>query len=217
MSGAAVDPDLADDRENQVFGRDARRQLALDIHGQRLWLALQQALRCQDMSDLRRPDTESQRTERAVGTGVTVATDDRLARLRSPKLGPDDVHDSPFAAAIAQQIEAELLAVPLHLSNLVCGAFTGDEQILERVDGRRRRGMVQRRQCQIRATNRELVLAQDGKCLRRSDFVNDVQIDIQDRRRIHGLFNDDMIRPYLLEQGRGVAQCFVSDVAFVIR
>ena len=86
MPGAAVDTDLADDRENQVFCRDAGRQRSLDVHGKRLWLALQQALRRQDMPDLRRADAESQRTESAVGAGVTVATDDRLARLRSPKL-----------------------------------------------------------------------------------------------------------------------------------
>ena len=70
--------------------------------------------------------------------------------------------------------------------------------------------MIKRRQRQVRAPNRERVLAQYRERLWCRYFVDDVQVDIKDGRRFYRLFDYDMIRPDLFEQGSGCAQDSVS-------
>src|SRR5204863_503300 len=73
--------DLADDPQGHVLGGDAARQGAVHAHLHRLRPRLHETLRGEHVLDLRRADAEGERAEGAVGRGVGVAADDRLARL----------------------------------------------------------------------------------------------------------------------------------------
>ena len=94
VADAAARGDLADEVQDQVLGRDAGAELAVDAQLERLGLRLQQRLRGQHVLDFARADAERQRAERAVRRGVAVAADDRHAGLRVALLRADDVDDA---------------------------------------------------------------------------------------------------------------------------
>src|SRR5579862_2678805 len=94
MSHRPTHADLADDAQDEVLGRGARWQLATDFDLQGLRALLWQRLRRQHVLDLGSADAESQRTDRAVRRRMAVAADDDHARLRSPQLWANDVHDA---------------------------------------------------------------------------------------------------------------------------
>src|SRR6185437_8630051 len=103
----ARNSDFADDGENQVLRRYTGRELAADVDGQRAGLFLQQALRREHVTHLRRADAERKRAERAMGARVAVAADHGFAGLGEPKLRPDDVHDAAARVAQPQKLDAE--------------------------------------------------------------------------------------------------------------
>ena len=103
--------DLADDGEDDVFGRDAPAQLAVDADLHRLGPGLRQRLGRQDVLDLAGADAEGQRAERAVGAGVAVAADDGHARLGQAQFRADDVDDALPPGVEVVERDAELLAV----------------------------------------------------------------------------------------------------------
>src|SRR6202012_5800676 len=76
---AAAGADLPDDREDQVLGRYALGQRALDVDRHGLRLDLGQRLGREDVLALARADAEGERAERAVRRGVRVAAHDRQA------------------------------------------------------------------------------------------------------------------------------------------
>src|SRR5205823_7892664 len=96
----------------------------VDREGARL--ALQQALCCEDVADLGRADAEGQRTEGAVGAGVTVSADNGLARLREAQLGSNDVNDPALLAAQPKQLDPEGGAVGFELAHLPGGGIDRD-------------------------------------------------------------------------------------------
>src|SRR5690606_37813622 len=98
----------ADDLEDQVLRGHALAEPPVEIDRERLRLALQQALRREDVAHLGRADTERERAERAVRARMRVAADDRLAGLRRAELGTDHVHDAALTAEEAAQLDAEL-------------------------------------------------------------------------------------------------------------
>ena len=102
VAGGAADADLRDQGQDDVLGRDARRQPALTSTARVFGLRLEQALRGQHVPDLAGADAEGQRAERAVGAGVAVPADDGHAGLGEAQLGPDDVHDALALAAQAR-------------------------------------------------------------------------------------------------------------------
>src|SRR3546814_7353361 len=77
----------------EILRMDMRRQRALDRHAHVARAALAARLRREHMFDLRRPDPEGERPERAVGRGVAVAAADRYPGLRTSLRGPDDMDD----------------------------------------------------------------------------------------------------------------------------
>ena len=81
VSDAAANPNASDDVEHDVFGGHAQRQIALDPHLHRLWLALRQGLRGQDVLDFACTDPPRQGAECAMRAGVAVAADDSQAGL----------------------------------------------------------------------------------------------------------------------------------------
>ena len=174
---------------------------AVDVDRQRLRLALQQALRREHVADLRRADAEGEGAERAVRARVRVAADDRRARLRRAELGPHDVHDAAVAAREAAQLDAEILAVALHLPHLLRGRRLADDlEILQRLDGHGRRRVIERREAAIGAAHGQALRAQQVERLRRRDLVQQVQVDVEDGRRVVRLGHDDVRGPNLLEQ-----------------
>src|SRR5262249_29549857 len=71
------------------------------------------------MFDFRSPDTESERTECAVGAGVAVAADDGHARLCETEFWADDVHNSLLRRIDIKQPDAKFAAVLLQRLNLL--------------------------------------------------------------------------------------------------
>ena len=205
MPCAARDPDLADQREDQVFGRHPGGQSTRDLYRKSTRLFLQQTLRREYMPDLGRADAEGEGAERTVRRGVAVAADDGLAGLRDAELRSDDVHDTAARILHAEQLDAELRAVLLQLPDLLRGRVDGDGCAAEHLLGAGRRRVVHRRQREIRPSQLEAPFAQHRECLRRSDFMRQVQIDEHHCGCICGLRCDLVGGPDLLEQraGRG--------------
>ncbi len=132
MARAAADADPRQQRQDDVLGRDAGAQRALDVDGVGFGLGLQQALAGQDVLDLAGADAEGQRAECAVGGGVAVAADDGHARLRQAQLRADDVDDAAVGAVEAEQRDAKVAAVLLQLGDLGRGHDVDDGQVQRR-------------------------------------------------------------------------------------
>src|SRR5262249_54587655 len=101
-------------------------------------------------------------------------------------LGSDHVHDALALAVNALVRDAELLAVGLQLLHL----FGGD-----RVDNGERavRGgdaVIGGGEGQVRPAHLETALAQALECLRRRNVVDQVQVDVEQRRRSRLLVHD---------------------------
>ena len=111
MADAAAGADLADDGEDDVLGRDAVGELAVDRHAHPLRPRLRQRLGGQNVLDLAGADAEGERAERAVRRGVAVAAHDRHARQRAALLGSDDVDDALPGIAHREVDDAELRGV----------------------------------------------------------------------------------------------------------
>ncbi len=109
-AGAAGSADLADEIEDHVLGRDARRAGALEADTQALGPALHQALRRQHMRDLAGADAEGERPHAAMGTGVAVAADEERAGKAQAQLRPDDMDDTLAGLADIEQPHAMLFA-----------------------------------------------------------------------------------------------------------
>ena len=206
MAGAAPDTEPADDRENEVLRRDARARRSRHVDCERARPALQQALGRQHVPDLGGADPESQRPEGAVGARVAVAAHDRHARLREPELGPDDVHDAALAVGEAEQLDAEPGAVDFELLDLSPGGFERDRQAAEHLAREGRRRMVHGRERALGPPHPQAPLAQQRERLRRSDLVDEVQVDIEQRGRVGGLGAHHVTLPHLVEEGLGRAR-----------
>jgi hypothetical protein len=136
------------------------------------------------MADLGGPDAEGQRPESAMRACMTVAAHNGLAWLRCAKLRSDDMYDATVGAVETVQLNAEFLAVLLHLSNLVRGVLANDGEVPEACDRRRGRGMVHRGQRQVWTSNRHAALSQQGEGLWRRYLMDKVQVDIENGRSI---------------------------------
>src|ERR1700694_2813847 len=151
------------------------------------------------MPDFRGADSEGERTERPVRAGMAVAADDGHAGLRRPDLRTDDVHDAAPRVAHAEQLDAELGGVLLELTHLLRRRIYFDGYVAEHLVGAGRRRMIHGCEGPVGTTHRQSCGLQYAERLRRSDLVNEVQIDIQHRRRVGRFSNDLVCRPYLVE------------------
>jgi hypothetical protein len=102
---------VRDQREDEVLGRDAVGQGAVDRDRHRLRPCLREGLGGQDVLDLGGADAERERAERAVRRGVGVAADDGHPGLGESQLGADHVDDALVEVAERVQTYAELLGV----------------------------------------------------------------------------------------------------------
>ena len=70
MTGAAGAAGFTDNRQNDIFGGDARSRFTFDFDLHGFSATLLQRLRSQDVFDFRGADTEGQRAECAMGCRV---------------------------------------------------------------------------------------------------------------------------------------------------
>jgi hypothetical protein len=146
-------------------------------------------------------DAKGQGPEGAVRTGVAITTDHGLAGLGRPQFGSDHVHDTAVLTFEAFQGDTELVAVVDHLANLPGSRRLRDNiQVAQGRHRYRRRGVIHGGQGQVRATHRQAALTQDIEGLRRGDFVDQVQVDVQHRRVGVALRHDYMVLPDFFEQ-----------------
>ena len=116
VADAAVHAEPADDRQDDVLGVDAGRQRAVDVDAADLQRIERQALRGEDVADLRGADAERDGAERTVRGRVAVAAGDGHARLRQSQFGADHMNDALVLAAGSArrpELNAELAAVAL--------------------------------------------------------------------------------------------------------
>ena len=194
MPGCAIGSNLPNHAERQVFRGHAFAQPAThqDQHGLRL--ALGHALRGQYMLDFGGPDAECQGSEGTVGAGVAVAADDGFSRLRQPQLRSDHVHNPLLGRVHIEQLHAEVFAILLQGCDLARCDRIGDR-------GPARLGrnvMVDGRHRALRLAHATAGCPQSVESLRRGDLVDQVQINVK-QRRLPGGDTDHMLLPNLLE------------------
>ncbi len=177
MTGAACATGFADDRQHDVFGGNARRGLAgnFDLHG--FGTALLQGLCRQNVFHFRSTDPERQRTKGTVGGGMGVAADDGHAWQGDALFWPHHVNNALIRVVQVVQFHAEFVAVLDQLLHLDTRHLTGGVDVFRL----RRDVMVHRGKGFARLTHRTMVRTQAIKRLRRSYFVNQVAVNIEQR------------------------------------
>ena len=161
--------------------------------------------------------TEGEGAEGAVGGGVRVAADAGRAGQREALLGPDDVHDALALVGHAEVLDAEVLDVPLERLHLGPRRDVGQEGLdglgprVEGVAVRRRHVVVHRRERAVGPPHGPAGEAQALEGLRRRHLVDQVAVDVDERRAGLVLGHDEVVVPDLVEErprraGRGRAQ-----------
>ena len=189
------------------FAVTPARALAAYVDFHRLRLHLRQALRRQHVFHFAGADAECERAERAVRRGVAVAADDGAARLRDSEFRPDHVHDALIPAVHVEQIDAELLAVFRERLEL-CGGVR-----IEHRQGAvfRRNRVVHHRKCQFWPAHLAPMGLQSGKGLWRGGFMNQMPVDVNERR-LAGLLVDDVRFPdFFVQRARRHSVMFPAD------
>ena len=194
MTRPAADADLGDQREDNIFGRNAFGQSPIHADFISLGFFLQEALRGEDMLHFGGADAECQRAERAMRGGVTVAADDGHAWLGATKFRSDDMDNAAMRTGHAVQGDAEFGGVGFHLLDL-----RRSHRIRNRdIDRRGRDGMIHRGEGFIGAADFQSALTQTCEGLRRSDFMHEVQVNVKNGWGFR-LFSDNVRVPDFLE------------------
>ena len=178
VADAAIHAEAADDRQNDVLGVDAGQERAVDIDTADLQGIERQALRGEDVADLRGADAERHGAKRAVGRRVTVSAGDGHSGLRQTELGSDDMHDALVLAAGSArrpQLNAELPAVALERGGHL---FGGDVDERSRLRAGRH-DVVDRGERALGIRDPPAMLAQHVEGLRAGHLVNEMEADEQ--------------------------------------
>src|SRR6266852_52085 len=132
------------------------------------------------MLDFTGADTKRERAKGPVRAGVTVAADNSHARPRQAQLGPDYMDDALFARVDVKERDAEVATVLPQDLDLPGGDRIGDRH------GPIRSGdvVIDRGYGEIGPAHLAVCRAQALECLRRSDFVHQVQIDVEQSRLV---------------------------------
>ena len=125
---------------------------------------------------------------------MAVAADDRHAGLSESQFRPDDVDNSLLRRIHVEQANAKLFAVALERGDLLSGNQVGDR----RAAGLGGNVVIDSGHCARRLAHLASRRAQAIKRLGRSHFVNEVQVDVEDRRP-SSRSRDQMSVPDLLE------------------
>ena len=187
---------MADDGQDDVLGCDAGGQLAFDGDAEGLRLVLRQGLGGQHMLHFAGANAECQRAKRAVRRGVRVAADNGHARLGDAQFRPNHVHDALLARVHVVELDAKVGAIVAQRSDLRGG------DLVENVQAAFNRGrhiVVHRSDRAIRAAHLAAGQPQAFKCLRRSHFMQQLQVDVEQRGLAFGL-NHHMLLPDFFKQ-----------------
>ena len=197
VPGRAAGPDRADHRQDDVLGLEAGGEPAGHLDAERAGPAsLAERLRGQDVLDLARADAEGQGPECAVGAGVAVAADDRQAGERQAQLGTDHVDDPLVAAVDVIERHAKLAAIrPQRLDLPPRQGVANVELVL------RRHVVIDRGERQVGPADPPARQPQALERLRTRHLVNQVPVDIKQRRLVGG--SHLVALPDFLEQGLG--------------
>ena len=160
-----------------------------------LWFLLKETLRGKDMFDFGCADAERQRAEGSMRGGVTITTDNGHARLRSSKFRTNDMNDAAVWTIHAVERDPEFGGIGFHLPDLRRSHCIRDGDI----KGSRRNRMIHRRERLIGAADFESTLTKTCECLRRSHFMDEMQINIKNGGTFGRLFGDNVQVPDLLE------------------
>ena len=165
---------MADQREDEVLGGDAERQLALEPHAHGLRPALDQRLRRQHMRQLARPDAERQRAQPAMGAGVAVAADDQAAGKAEAEFGSDDMDDALPGLVDIEHLDAAGRGLDPQRRQQFLPDLAGAGPA-----ARRRNGMVRRREGQFRIMDRQIAALEIEQAARAAEIVQQMAIDVE--------------------------------------
>ena len=166
------------------------------LHRARAFLL--QALCGEDVFHLARADAERQRAERAVGRRVAVAAHDRRARLGQPLLRPYDVHDPLLGAMQVVERHPKLFAVRGQRLHLLRRDGVRDGQgLIGRGDV-----VVHRGERLVRPPHLTACETEPLESLGRSHFVDEVEVNIENRRLARA-GADDVAIPDLVDHRLG--------------
>ena len=192
--------------QRQVLGCHAVAQLARDFDRHVLHLARPQGLRGQNMFDFRRADAVRERPERAMRRGMAIAADNRHARLSPPLFRADNMDDAIIDVPHWKELNAVLGDISRQGSELVARGFVLDTaQTLRLILCGR--VVISDGQCQIRSAHTAPSGFQAGKCLRRCDLVNEVQINEEKRLTGRCIFADNVLIPDFIVEGLACHAC----------
>src|SRR5258708_39491246 len=151
------------------------------------------------MSHLGGTDSKRERAKCAVGAGMAVPADHGRPRQAEAQLGSNHV-DNPLPPAFdSMKLDSKLPAVGLKLSHLAFRLSVGELQRAVRSPWQGGNGVIDGGNGALWTSHPKLSFAQDRKSLGGRHLVNQVQIDIEKRRRIGRLRRAQGRGPDLLE------------------
>jgi len=107
-TGAAIDPEGADDVEDDVLGVDTRAEFSSNLDFTDLERGKSHRLGGEDIADLAGADPEGDRSESPVGGGVGIAAGNGGAGLGDALFRADDVDDALFSRGDVEEGDAEV-------------------------------------------------------------------------------------------------------------
>ena len=163
------------------------------------------------MFDAGGPNASCPRSERAVGRGMAVAADDGHARQGEAEFRADDVDDALVGRVHIEQGNAKLAAIFLQRFDLFRRYRVGDGQAAR--SGRD--VMVDGRDRAQRLAETASIDAQTVEGLRRSHFMHQVQVDIDQRWLCSGSGNHMRVPNLLKQSTRRHVYSFAQSQAIV--
>ncbi len=172
--------------------------VALDEHAHVARLLLHQRLGGQHVLDLRRADAPGQRPEGAVGRGVGIAADDGGAGQGEALLGADHVDDALAAVVLVEILDAEFRDVGGERLDLQ--PAVGVLDALGAIG--RRNVVVDHRQGALGRVDLASGHAQPLEGLGARHLVDQVPIDVEQRRAVRLGLDDVVVPDLVVERAR---------------
>ncbi|MNM61384.1 hypothetical protein D3C81_726840 [compost metagenome] len=195
--------DLANHSQNDVLGSNAKRQLTFDPYQHVFHFLRHQALGCEHVLHFRGTDAMRQGTKRTVGGGVRVAADYRHAGQGCALFWADDVDDALTHVIHLEFGNAILVAVFIEGLDLQTRDLIDNGVDTPLTLGCGRHVVVRGGDVGIDAPGFAIGQAQAFEGLRRRHFMNDMTIDIDQRRTIVALLDQMRIPELVVERFAG--------------
>src|ERR1700712_189496 len=203
MAVAAGGADLADDRQDDVLGSNAERQLAFDLHLHVFYFLGARARRGEHVLALGGADAMGQGAKSAMGRGMGVAADHGHARQRRALLRADHVNDALTHVVHLEFSDAIFVAVVVQGLDLQARNLIDNSVYAVLAIRGGRHVVVNRGDVGVDPPWFAARQAQAFESLWRGHFVNDVTIDIKQRRTIVALLDQMRIPELVVERFAG--------------